>query len=1116
MLRLILGRSGSGKTETVRTLLKDMARNTDQKLMLIVPEQASFENERAMLHLLGARDVQRVQVTSFSRLADAVFRQYGGAAGRRLDDGGRSIFMSLALEQVKDRLSFFRKSAESTELIGLMLSISSELKMCGVTPQELEQTVHAVPPGTLRQKTEELALILSAYDALVAQSYIDPLDDLTRLEKALREHDFFRGYTVALDGFQSFTVQEYNIIRQILIQSENLYAALCADQLDDPEHGMGLFSLVRRTAKNLIRLAKENQVRVAVPQVLEGGKRFQNPALAALEAGVYRFGRPHTDCSAEDVMIYEAKNVYDEAAFVAATIRNLVMERQYRYRDFAVIARSTDRYQGVLDTALERWQVPYFMDNPRPIDAEPLMRLVQAAFRILQTGFSSDAVFSYLKTGLAGLDTEAIARLENYVFIWNISGKKWKEEWTEHPKGFAEVMTESDKRSLQELNESRAAVVTPLVRFASRLNDADGEGMASAVYSLLEETRVPEHLKALAQRLSNCGEPELADRQLRLWDLLMEILDQTALVLRGSKISRSRYAELLRLVILANNMASIPQGLDEVTVGTADRIRVNEPKVVFLIGTVQGEFPLAPGGGQVFSDSERRALIELGLPLNDTMDGVAVQERFLAYSAMSAASQMLFVSYPVSGAKGEAAAPSSIPTEIGAVLKKVHVHTELTLPQGYFANAKEPAFEQMAQQWNHNTEFSATLKSLFSERGEEHRLQAIGRAAQKRPAVFTEPARARELFGSNMRVSATQIEKFFLCRFQYFCRYGLNAKERRAAEMDALEYGSLMHYLLEHLFRDFGSEALLAMTQEELTQEIHRLLTIYVESKLGGAANKSPRFLYLFHRLTDTARVVALHIAQELAQSEFTPEDFELVIGPEGIPPLRIPLPDGGSVEINGKIDRVDLMTRDGVRYLRVVDYKTGQKEFRLSDVIYGMNMQMLIYLAALCENGGERYGEITPAGVLYMPANRPSVSASRGDSPEKLEREAEKKLRMDGLVLNDAEVITAMEKDGQGKYLPVALKDGAPAKRDHVVSEQELFGVMSHIKGLVTAMVRELHQGSVAAVPLSGDYDACAWCPYSAVCGHEQEDPTREMEKWDRDAAVQELMKPNGGEQNE
>ncbi len=1111
MLRFVLGRSGSGKTEYIRAALKSMAQTSSEKLMLIVPEQSSFENERAMLHLLGAKDVQRVSVTSFSRLADAVFRRYGGAAGRRLDDGGRSILMSLALEQVKDQLSFYRKNAESTELVGLMISASTELKMCDVKPLDIERAAQGMPRSTLKQKMSELSLIFSAYDALVAQSYVDPLDDLTRLKNVLQEHDFFTGYTVALDSFQSYTVQEYQIINLILEQADDLYVTLCADQLDDPEHGMGLFSLVRRTGKNLMRMAKQNDVKIAAPVTLQSGLRFESPCLSALEAGAYRCGHSAVDCENNDVTIYEAKNAYDESAFVAATIRNLVIEKQLRFRDFAVIARTPDNYRGVLDLSLDRWQIPYFMDKPQAIDAEPLMRLVLSAFKIVQSSFSSDSVFSYLKTGLTGLSTDEISQLENYTFIWNISGVKWKEEWTEHPQGFTEKMTDSDRKKLSEINASRSAAVTPLLRFASKIKEADGEGMAAAAYGLLQDIKAADHLKDLAAHLSKCGEPELADRQLRLWDLLMEILDQTALVLHGSAIAHTRYAELLHLVILSNNIASIPQGLDEVTVGGADRIRTNQPKVVFLIGAVQGEFPLAPGNSCVFSDGERRELIQLGLPLNDTLEGTAVQERFLAYSAMSAASQALYISYPLSGVAGESNSPSTIPSEACSILKNITILNELLLPQTYFANAKEPAFELMAQQWNHNTELSATLKDLFGKQGCDHRLAAIDRAAENRPAVFSSGDKARELFGENMHVSATQIEKFYLCRFQYFCRFGLNAKERRAAELDALEYGSLMHYLLEKLFKDIGSQAILIMEPDELKREIIILLNIYVEAKLGGIKNKTPRFAYLFARLADSAQVIAYHIAEELAQSEFKPVDFELAIGSSGIEPLTIPLPDGGQVEIEGKIDRVDIMHRDNISYLRVIDYKTGHKEFKLSDIIYGVNMQMLIYLAALSESGGKRYGEVQSAGVLYMPANRPVISASRSTSPEKIAEEAAKKLRMDGLVLNDAEIITAMEHGGQGKYIPVTLKDGVPSKLDHVVSSGELTGVMLHIKGLISAMAQELHGGDVSAVPLSGGYDACAWCPYSAVCGHEKDDPTRQMQQWDRDAVIQELTNKKG-----
>ena len=1109
LLQLIFGRSGSGKTAAVRQALKDLAESGARHLMLIVPEQSSFENERAMLHLLGAKKARSVEVTTFTRLVDAAQRRCGGFAGRRLDDGGRSIFMDLAVEQVRDQLEVFRKNAESTELVSLLLQISAELKMCEITPETLSGAAQNVPHSTLQKKMREIALILSAYDALVAQSYIDPLDDLTRLKNILAQHDFFRDYVVMVDSFQSFTVQEYGILEVILRQAAEVRVTLCGDGLAGPD--AGLFAIGRATAKRLLRIAAENGVKAAAPVQLKAGRRFQNPTLTALEAGIYRpvretFGQP---CS--DVAVYEAKNRYDEAAFVCAMIRNLVKGKGYRYRDFAVIARSTDTYEGILDAAMERWEIPYFMDCPQLVESEPLMRLVLTAFRIVQYGFRSDDVFQYLKTGLAGLTASQIAELENYTFVWNFSGKKWRQEWCDSPEGFTDRAKQDDAQQLAVLNESRRTVVEPLERFAADTAETNGIGIATAVYHLLCDVKAAENLRAYADRLSQGGNPALSERELRVWDLLMQILDQTALVVGSEDITRERYAELLHLVIRTSRMASIPQGLDEVTVGDANRIRTAEPKVVFVIGAVQGEFPMTPGGGGVFSDSERREMIRLGLPLNDTMEGVALQERFLAYSAMSAPSERLYLSWPAADSAGKALTASSIPDEAKAVLPKIQILEEAETDPLWFACAETPALELAARKWKDNDELSQSLKAVLRGRKSGAKLGLLERASEKRPVCFENSETSRSLFGSTMCLSATQIEKFELCRFQYFCRYGLNVQERRTAELNALEYGSLMHFLLERLFRGLGSTKILGLSPEKLHRVILGFLNEYVQQNFGGLETKTPRFVYLVSRIADSAQVVALHIAQELSQSGFRPVDFELEIG-SSVGALTIPLPDGGEVRIDGKIDRVDLMDENGVRYLRIVDYKTGKKKFCLSDVVYGMNMQMLIYLAALCENGKKRYGSFEPAAVLYMPASRPSVSAERSKPEASLKADEESKLRMDGLVSDDPAVIRAMDREAAGKYLPVKLKNGVPDSNNNVASPMELKQILAYLKKQIAAMAEELQKGNVPALPLNGkDYDACAWCPYRSVCGCEQDDPVRNMEEWDRDDAMKEIAEGKG-----
>ncbi len=1111
MLHLIEGLPGSGKTYAVRNLAAGLAKEGKGPLLLVVPEQYSFETERAMLRLLGERDARKIEVTSFSRMADLVFRQTGGLAGRRLDDGGRGILMSLALQEVQDQLSLYRRQSESIEMVELMISALSEFKMCGVTPSLLAGTARSLEEGSLKQKAMETALILEAYDALVQASYLDPLDDLSRLANTLEEQPFFTGYTVFFDSFSGFTMQEFTVLRLILRQAREVFVALCTDNdIQQNCRKMGLFAPVYQTERELKRIAKEEGVPLAPLMYQAHSPRFLREELRFLSQAGFRRESLAWEEEPRDISLYHASNVYEETDFAARTIRRLVMEEGYRYRDFAVIVRNTETYQGILDHTLEKYEIPYFMDRLEAIDAKPLMNLVLTAFEVLHTGWSSEPMFRYLKTGLAGLCTEDISILENYILLWGISGKRWQMPFTAHPDGFSSEWTESDKKELQQINGLRERVVMPLQRFSSRIQEADGEGMARAVYFLLDEIGAASSLRVLAADLEREGEPDLAQEQLRLWDLLMELLDQTALVLKGRRLSSRRYAELLKLIIDSSNIAFIPQGLDEVTVGAADRSRPAQPRVVFLLGASEGDFPRTPVAAGVFSDAERRQLISLGLPMYDSLEGIAVEERFLAYAAMCAPSERLFVSWYGAGASGTAKTPSVIVRELHRLFPQIAVEDEYSTDPRGLIWARRPAFEAVAREWQRDSRLSATLKRYFSEQPQyQGKLLALDRAAQGRPAVFEQPEKARRLFGKTMRVSASQVEKYYLCRFQYFCRYGLRAKERKPAEFDALEYGSVMHYLLENILQKHSGAGVAQMQSAQRRQEIAALLERYVEEKLGGWEEKSTRFRFLFQRLAETADALIAHIARELSQSAFQPEDYELQISSGGdVPPLALQLPDGGSVLVEGKVDRVDVMHKNGRSYVRVIDYKTGGKEFRLSDLLYGLNMQMLLYLTAIQENGGQRYGQVVPAGVLYMPASRPVVDAGRDVPEDKLRKEADKKLRMNGLILDDPEVICGMEQEAAGVFIPVVLKDGKPAKLDSVASLAQMGSISKYIESLIVQMAATLQRGDVSPCPVTGDYNACEWCPYGPVCGHEEGSPAIQMVKWDRKAVLEALQK--------
>lgn len=1103
MLHLVLGRAGSGKTVWAREFLAQTAgpETTEghPQRILIVPEQYSFESERAVLRGMGARSAQNVLVTSFTRLAELVFRTYGGLAGRRLTDGGRTVLMSLAVDGAEDFLRLYGKSARRGDMVRLLLSAEAEMKMCAVSPETLQSAAAQTGNAVLREKTKDLSLIFSAYEAMVAQSYLDPQDDLTRMQQHLEEHAFFAGCTVILDSFTGFTVQECGILQQILLQAKDVYLTLCTDRLDDPENGAGLFSAVRKTAARVLRLAHENGIPVAKPVYLPSGRRFRSPDLALTEETLFRGEPAVPGQDAADIVVYRGESVYDEAEYTAAAIRSLVMDNGYRYRDIAVIARSPETYRGCLDVALEKRQIPYFMDQPKSVDAEPLMHFVLSAFQIVISGYSSDAVFSYLKTGLAGLDFYEISVLENYSYIWNLSGKKWRSEWTANPDGFGGEITPHGETQLKTLNLLRERVVAPLIRFEKDLQDADGEQTAHAVYSLLLHAGVDQALPKLSKRLEAAGRPEQARDQYRLWDLLMGILDQTALVLKGKKPGAARYAELLRLVIEAEDVSDIPQGIDEVTVGAADRMRPAAPKVVFLLGAVRGEFPLTPAVSGVFSDSERRELIALGLPLGRTLEEAVVEERFAAYGAACCASERLYITW-APGREG-VCYPSELVTGIKGAFTTVPEQDRYHLPKDFFANAEEPAFALAAQLWEDPSAMGTSLHAFFENRkGYAGRVAALSRAASRGAVRLDDGKNALSLFGNGRGLSATQIETYHLCRFRYFCRFGMGIKERRQAQIGALEYGSLMHFLLERLFAENGSRAVLKMTEEALLNTVTDLIREYTRLNFGGDADKTPRFLAQLRRLAASACVLLRHVAEELSQSDFVPARFELDIGKEAAP-FRIPLPDGSAVTVIGKIDRVDVMEREGMRYVRVVDYKTGKKEFRLSDVLYGLNLQMLIYLAALIESGG-----VQPAGVLYMPSVRPRVSAARGADPETVQGAVDKELRMNGVVLGEEAVIRGMERDAAGKYIPVSLKNGKLSGAESVLSREEFDCVIGAIREKIADMAETLLQGEISPEPLLQDHRGCDYCPYFAVCGREYGEEDVVKAKWKRTEVMEKL----------
>ncbi len=1100
MFRLILGRSKSGKTEYVKNYLRALATQGEQKLLMIVPDQQTFDTEKSFLDLLGPKEAMKVKVLGFSRLCDFVFEEIGFAPKTLADDSVRTLVMSMALEDTSDKLRLYSEKALSPQLLSLMLGVQKEFVRNKVTSEMLKTDI-AKSNIILRDKLYDTELILSAYDALLSSSFQDAESELSIACDLLSENKIFKDYYICVDSYLSFTELELDCLRILMNQCKELLVTLSDDNCDTED---SFFEISKSTAKRLLAFAKTDGIKISSPLVCDYDGFFERAELSHIEKNVFDFSQEYeklkVNLDNSSVCIYNASNIYEESDFVARKIRELVLTKGYKYSDIAVVCRDLTPYCNILDTTLDKYSVRYFMDAPASIHSKPLIKLITACFDAVTSSFDKDAVLAILKSGLVSSDVELIGSFENYIFTWGISGIKFKSEFTANPRGFVDEFTTNDLYELTKIEKLRKFVITPVIDFCEKTKNSTAETICKELYALLIKLGVDKQILSLCNIYEKEGIQTAAEELTRLWQMFCDTLDRTIAVIGNRVVTPKRFKDLLLLQFSSQNMSFIPRAVDQVTVGDIERLRLSGKKVVFVIGAVEGEFPKATGDSGLFTGVERQILCESGVLTDKSPDRDYLREEYLCYYALTSASEFLFVSYPSSDLKGASSVHSEIITSLKSLFDGLEEINSFSVPTIDRLWAAKPSFDIFAERMNSNDNLSKALSDYYRE-NEEYKssLHVLENSKNPKEHTITDKKIAENLFGSNMYLSASQVEKFYLCRFSYFMNYGLRLREREVAEIDNREYGSFVHYILEKFVKDHTKMQMLSMDEECIKSAVTTIANEYADLHFGGLANKTQRFVYLFKRVIDNASKLTKHLVDELVQSSFNPEAFELSIGND-IPAYTLTLPTGQTISIRGKVDRADIMRTEDKTYIRVVDYKTGTKIFELSDVMFGINMQMLIYLSAISKDSTCRFGtDITPAGVLYVPSVYPLIKAKPSESVEDVLKSREKKLQMNGLILRDMDVLQGMDREMQGMFIPAYMKNGQLKGAGSLASANEMSAIFNHIDKLVSEMATELYKGKISANPAVGRYKACEYCPYGYLCNHTDEDETRNIFKFER-----------------
>ena len=1072
MLRFYTGGAGAGKTGRVMEQIGARVRQ-GRGALLIVPEQYSHEAERELCRVCGNALSLSAEALSFSGLARKLAPVRDGAV--TLDKGGRLLCMALAVDGLASRLKVYGAARRRPELQKLLLAAVDEMKTSCVAPEAL-MTAAAACGGALGDKLGDMALIAAAYDAVVSNGRADPSDRLTRLAQSLPQSGFDPGSAVYIDGFIDFTAQEQRVIEALLKTGADVTVCLTLNG-EDPENEAFLPS--RAALRRLLSAAGELGIGTETTDFPE--RDGKSAALRFFDEKMFSYTSARFAQGAEGVSLYRADSPDAECELAAAKCAALVRETGCRWRDIAVAVRGFEDYRESLESAFDRYGVPLFVTRKADLLSKPLPALIAGAYDIVTGGFETDDVISYLRTGLAGLSAGETDELENYVLLWRLRGSAWGREgdWRQHPDGYGGEYDEETDRRLRRINALRRRAASPLLRFQRAAGEAVTAGeQAAALAAFFDDLNLAGQLEARTKALAGEGRAALSEEYRQLWELTVSALEQTQAVLGDAEMDCDTFGRLFTLVLSQYDVGTIPVSLDRVSAGDFDRMRRRHIRHLLVLGASDDRLPMAGEEGGVFSAEEKRRLAELDVELGDGGENGLWREFSLIYNTLTLPSESLTLCWAPSG---EGTRPSFVMNRAAALFG---LPIRCADAFGMKLNAPGPAMELAAGGLRGGSARARAAAAVMEAR-EPERLERLRRASAISRGSLS-PEAARRLYGERLRLTASRIDKFSSCRFAYFVQYGLKAKTREPAGFTPPEVGTFMHYVLQRAAGAVTARGgFSAVTDAQLDEITDQAVGEYIHGELNDFREKSRRFRYLFTRLTRDVRRIIADMAGELRASDFAPLDFELDFGgDERMPPLELGTGQE-KLTLTGVADRVDGWVHEGKLYLRVVDYKTGRRKFDLSDVWYGMGLQMLLYLFALAENGSARYGrEIVPAGVLYVPARDAMLSATARPDGETLEARRAAEKRRSGLVLNDAAVLEAMEHGGAPRYLPVKFKNGVPS--GEALSSAEGFGLLArHIDGTLRGMAAELRGGSIAADPYyrSQQENACVNCDYFDVC---------------------------------
>ncbi|MFB8421599.1 helicase-exonuclease AddAB subunit AddB [Priestia megaterium] len=1130
-LQFLLGRSGSGKTEYLLNSMRQELLNAPlgHPLIYIVPEQMTFQSEYALVQTPGLEGMMRAQVYSFTRLAWRILQEVGGISRYHVDQTGIHMMLKKIIEHQKKELRLFANSSEQAGFIEELEKMVKEFKQYTVDApslEEMKQKLQAEDEKVLADKLHDLHLIYGELEKQLMTKYVDGEDYLKLLSEKVVSSAYLAQATIYVDGFHHYTPQELTVLVELMKVCREVKIAVTSDYSyqDFIPNDLHLFRLTSETYQEIMGLAAENGIEIQEPNVFNEQKRHQNsPELAYLERYYDERPTPEFQSEPEQIQLLPAVSRRAEVEGIAREVLSLVRDHGYRYRDIALIVRNAEDYHDLLQTIFRDYEIPYFIDQKRAMFHHPLVEFIRSVLEVVSGSWRYETIFRAVKTDLLfplSSDVhqlrEEMDELENYVLAYGIQGSKWtsKEPFTYRKYRSLEDMnlgkTDEELAFEQKINELKNMIVPPIYSLQQKLKQAKiGKEKAEALYRFLTNLDIPQKIEALRNRCEEEGKLQEAREHEQVWKAILHLFDQFVEMMGEEKVSISLFADLFETGLDSMQFALVPPALDQVVVASFERSRLSDIKASFVLGVNDGVIPAKPKSDGLLSEKEREQLLESGLLLAPTGRQKLFDEQFLIYLALSSSSEKLYVSYPLANEEGKTLLPSLVINRLKELFPLLQEKLLMTEPTDleeekqvdYITNPLTSIahLASQLQGWKRHYPMSSAWWDVYNFYVENsdwnsYSEKVLSSLFYKNEAKRLTKKTSQRLYGKHIQASVSRMEKFEACPYAHFASHGLKLKERKVFKLAAPDIGELFHAALKMISDELrgGQKEWKNLTRKDCQQ----LSTAAVHELAPRLQNEillsSNRHHYLTHKLQQIIERASLVLSEHAKVSGFVPVGLELGFGPSAeLPSMQFTLPNGHTMELVGRIDRVDKAESSKGLLLRIVDYKSSDKALNLVEVYYGLSLQILAYLDIVVTYAEQLLHDnrgALPAGVLYFHVHNPMINSTKALQPDQIEAEIFKKFKMKGLLLGDEEAVRLMDEtleSGHSQVISAGIKKtGGFYSNSSVASEEDFTHLRQYVRGKFVEAGTEITNGKIDISPYKlKDKTPCAFCEYRSIC---------------------------------